>query len=105
VVIQVVVSLLVPPAAGLLPILSGSRTSVHKAISGGGLADQGTLRRSLLDRALHRIRWLSRPLLISLRNTFRRKGRLALTLATLTLGGAVFMPVQHQVALNTRWSA
>ena len=37
--------------------------------------------------------WLSRPLLISLRNTFRRKGRLALTMITLTLGGAIFVAV------------
>jgi putative ABC transport system permease protein len=32
-------------------------------------------------------------LLISLRNTFRRKGRLALTLFTLTMGGAIFVAV------------
>jgi putative ABC transport system permease protein len=36
---------------------------------------------------------VSRPLLLSLRNTFRRQGRLALTLATLTLGGAMFIGV------------
>jgi len=38
-------------------------------------------------------RLFSRPLLLSLRNTFRRKGRLALTMATLTLGGAIFIAV------------
>ena len=32
-------------------------------------------------------------MLISLRNTFRRKGRLALTLFTLTIGGAIFISV------------
>lgn len=36
---------------------------------------------------------LSRPLRISMRNTFRRKGRLALTLSTLVLGGAIFIAV------------
>ena len=40
---------------------------------------------------LARIRGLSRPLLISLRNTFRRRVRLVLTLITLTLGGAIFI--------------
>lgn len=35
----------------------------------------------------------SRPMRLSLRNTFRRKGRLALTLSTLTLGGAIFIAV------------
>jgi putative ABC transport system permease protein len=36
---------------------------------------------------------LPRPLLLSLRNTFRRKGRLALTLTTLVMGGAIFIAV------------
>jgi putative ABC transport system permease protein len=36
---------------------------------------------------------MPRPLLISLRNTFRRKGRLILTLFTLTMGGAIFIAV------------
>ena len=45
----------------------------------------------------------SRVLLVSLRNTFRRKGRLALTLATLTLGGAIFMAVLNtQAALDRK---
>jgi len=42
---------------------------------------------------LERVRGLPRPVLISLRNTFRRKGRLALTLSTLVLGGAIFIAV------------
>ncbi len=36
-------------------------------------------------------RRLSRPMLLSLRNTFRRPGRLVLTLLTLTMGGAIFI--------------
>jgi putative ABC transport system permease protein len=39
------------------------------------------------------IRGFSRPVLLSLRNTFRRKGRLVLTLTTLVLGGAIFIGV------------
>jgi putative ABC transport system permease protein len=46
-----------------------------------------------VDRLLERLRGLSRPVLLSVRNTFRRKGRLVLTLATLTLGGAIFIAV------------
>lgn len=37
--------------------------------------------------------FLSRPLLLSLRNTFRRKTRLALTLLTLIFGGVIFITV------------
>ena len=48
---------------------------------------------------------VSRPLLLSIRNTFRRKGRLAMTLAGLTLGGPDGPPrrsVQAQAALALR---
>lgn len=90
--LQVAVALLAPTAAGLAPVLSGARVSVHRAIGGEGLAS-APARGGGLEAALNRARWLSRPLLISLRNTFRRKRRLALTLLTLSLGGAVFISV------------
>ncbi len=100
VVIQVAIALLVPPAAGLLPVLRGSRISVREAISSTGLGEQQE-DKGRIDRLLARMRGVSRPLLISLRNTFRRKGRLALTLFTLTLGGAIFIAVFNtQAALD-----
>ena len=43
----------------------------------------------LARRGIH----IPRPLLISLRNTFRRRDRLVLTLFTLTMGGAIFIAV------------
>ncbi len=46
-----------------------------------------------MDRLLGHVRRLSRPLLISLRNTVRRRARLALTLTTLVLAGAIFCGV------------
>jgi putative ABC transport system permease protein len=39
------------------------------------------------------MRWVSRPILMSIRNTFRKKGRLILTIFTLTVAGAVFIAV------------
>lgn len=100
VIIQIVLSLLLPPIAGLAPVLKGSQTTVRDALSSTGLSD-GQAGRSWIDRLLGRIRALSRPLLISIRNTFRRKKRLALTLFTLTLGGAVFIGVfSSQIALD-----
>jgi putative ABC transport system permease protein len=47
------------------------------------------LTRILAARGIH----MSRPFIISLRNTFRRRGRLVLTLFTLTMGGAIFIAV------------
>lgn len=89
-VIQVVLALVVPQLAGFVPILRGTQVSVQEAISG---FSQGSLpaRKGRLARLTERVSWISRPVKISLRNAFRRKGRLFLTLVTLTLGGTVFI--------------
>ena len=84
-------SLGVPLLAGLFPVSAGARTTVRAAISEYGLA--GGFGRGLVDRFFSHVRGRSRPLLISLRNTVRRKARLVLTLGTLILAGAVFMGV------------
>jgi len=97
--IEVAVGLLVPLVAAIYPILMGVRVTVREAISEYGLG-KGQFGSSWFDRLLLGIqklggvrRVLARPLLISLRNTFRRKMRLALTLATLILAGAIFITV------------
>ena len=81
--IQVIIALLVPLSAGLIPVINGARISVQRAISGDTAAPvkakAGWFDR-LTARFTGRFNWLSRPILISLRNTFRRKSRLVLTL-------------------------
>jgi len=89
--LQLVIGLAVPLLGALVPVVNGARLTVRQAISSYGLSTPG--RRSLFDRLLESVRGLPRPLLLSLRNTFRRKGRLALTLSTLVLGGAIFIAV------------
>jgi putative ABC transport system permease protein len=88
--LQLVIALLVPQAAGFVPILQGTRVSAVEALSGYS-QPRLSKRKHWIDRLLESIRGLSRPQLISLRNTFRRKWRLLLTLITLTLGGAIFI--------------
>ena len=92
--IQLVVGLLTPVLAAAYPVITGTHVTVREAISNYGLGKSrfGT---SVIDRLLmSTFEWgVSRPLLLSLRNTFRRKGRLALTLVTLTLGGTIFICV------------
>lgn len=90
--LEVAVGVLVPLLAALYPIISGTRITAREAMSEFGLG-KGRFGRGSFDRILERVRFLSRPVLLSLRNTFRRKGRLALTLTTLTLGGAIFIGV------------
>jgi putative ABC transport system permease protein len=92
--VQLGVGLAVPLLAALYPVLAGTRVSVRQAISNFGLG-QGHFGAGLIDRASAspRLRGLPRPLLLALRNTFRRKGRLALTLLTLTVASTAFVGI------------
>lgn len=87
--LQIGIALLVPQLAGAIPILQGTRASIQQALSGSGPSEEG--RHGRFYRWLAHLRGLSRPLLISLRNTFRRRLRLSLTLLTLVLGGSIFI--------------
>lgn len=90
--VMAMISLVVPVLAALAPVWRGSRLSVREALASYGLG-KGHFGRSWVDRLLERVRVFSRPVLISLRNTFRRKTRLLLTLITLTLAGSIFIAV------------
>jgi putative ABC transport system permease protein len=90
--VQAGAAVLVPLLAAIGPVRGGTRITVREAITSYGLGT-GQYGRGVVDRALSAIRGVSRPLLLSLRNTFRRKRRLALTLATLALGSAIFIAV------------
>lgn len=89
VLLQAAIALVIPQLAAFIPILQGARLSVREALS--GINQSKPPSRGWLDRQITALRGFSRPVLISLRNTFRRKGRLLLTLITLTIGGAVFI--------------
>jgi putative ABC transport system permease protein len=90
-VLEIVVGLGLPVFGALIPVLNGTRMTVREALNSYGV--QLSRKISWFDRLLEQVRGLPRPLLISIRNTFRRKGRLVLTLTTLTLGGAIFIGV------------
>ncbi len=87
--VQLMIGLFVPIAGALIPIVSGAKKTVREAITSYGLNANG--HPGLVDWILKTIPWLPRPLILSIRNTFRRKARLILTLATLILGGAIFI--------------
>jgi len=89
--IQIVVGLFVPLLVSLVPVIGGARITPHQAISSYGLG--AGFGRNWLDRLVGRVRRLPRPLALSLRNTFRRKARVALTMFTLVLGGVMFIVV------------
>jgi putative ABC transport system permease protein len=90
--LEIAMALIVPLAATLYPVLSGTRITVREAIStvGSGADHFGT---SWIDRWMGKLRGLPATLLYACRNIFRRKARLLLTLLTLSLGGSVFITV------------
>ena len=90
--IQLGVGILVPLLAALLPVFRGTSVTVREAISDYG-TNSGDLGESWFTRLLASIQGMSRPMQLSMRNTFRRKGRLTMTLITLVLGGMLFMTV------------
>ena len=99
--IEIGVGLMLPLLASLMPILTGARITVREAITSTGISDDSPGRHNpRIDALKQRLasivvleRWLSRPFLLSIRNTFRRKERLMLTLGTLTLASAIFISV------------
>lgn len=96
---QIAVGLIVPLVAALYPIIAGTRVTVREAISGPGMMESSNTNRFGLRLPRVLMNWMPEPVILSLRNTFRRKARLILTLTTLVLGGATFIAV-----LNVRAS-
>jgi putative ABC transport system permease protein len=90
--LEVGVGLLAPLLAAIVPVLSGTRVTVREALNDSGLG-RGQFGAGWVDRRLRNIRGLPSAWLLPLRNAFRRKGRLALTLTTLSLASAFFVAV------------
>jgi putative ABC transport system permease protein len=90
--VQIGAGLLTPVLAALWPILEGTRITVREAIAAYGLG-RGRYGAGWVDRVLGRVRGLPSTLTLSLRNTFRRMGRVALTELTLIAAGAIFMMI------------
>lgn len=97
--VQIGVGLTVPLLAAAVPIVRGSRITVQEAISdyGTGRAQFGS---SVVDNLVTSVRGLNRPLLLSLRNSFRRRVRLLLIVGILAIGGAAFMST---ININQSW--
>ena len=92
------IGLAVPLLAAGYPVWKGTGITVREALADFGVG-QNAFGTDWLDRALAGMGGVGRPLLLAIRNSFRRRTRLALTLLTLAVGGLFFM-----AALNVRAS-
>lgn len=93
-ILEFTVGLFVPLLTAFYPIVKGSRITVRKAINDYGISQEkyGGNTTEVLPKKLA---FLPRPFLLSLRNTFRRKGRLIFTMLVIAAGGTAFI-----VAMN-----
>ena len=93
-----IIGIAAPLVAAALPVLRGTAVPVRVALSDFGLS-QTTFGASAFDRALARIGGTFSLVVLAIRNSFRRRVRLVLTLLTLAAGGLFFLS-----ALNVRAS-
>jgi putative ABC transport system permease protein len=92
IILQVLIAFLIPLGAGYFPVNKVSRTNVRRAISNDPARNQAA-GIGWFNRITNRLRFFGRPILLSVRNTFRQTGRLILTIVTLTVAGAIFIAV------------
>jgi putative ABC transport system permease protein len=89
--LQIIVGLSLPVIAAALPVVRGIRIPVAEALRDHGIsADARVGTTALAGR-----RWLSRPTLLSIRNAFRQRQRMILTLLALATGGAVYLGARN----------
>ncbi len=91
--------LLTPLVFAMVPINKATRRTVRESLS-----DYGVSRREFgtggLDRLLASLKGVDRTLILAIRNTFRRRGRLLLTLGLLSAAGAMFVA---SLSVGTAW--
>ncbi len=100
--VQLAAGLLTPSLLALVPMIRSSRISVREAINDYGV-DPSAVGAGRLWRWLAGIRGLNRSFLFALRNMFRRRGRLLLSVSLLTIGGVIFMSFLNAVAGWRAW--
>ena len=93
-----VVGLMVPLLAAAYPVWKWSGVTVREALADCGVGRSG-FGTSALDRLLGQIGGLARPVLLAVRNSFRKRTQTSLAIMTLAVAGLCFMS-----ALNTRAS-
>jgi putative ABC transport system permease protein len=86
--IQIVAGCLLPVVAAAIPVVRACRQPVSAALRDTGIATETGS--SYLRRRIS-VPGISRPLLLSIGNAFRRRQRMLLTLLVLATGGAVFL--------------
>ncbi|MBI1852908.1 MAG: FtsX-like permease family protein [Planctomycetes bacterium] len=95
--LEVAVGLVVPLLAAAVPVWKGSRISVREALAHYDVSSIA-FGVSRVDRLVAGVGGTMRPLLLAIRNAFRRRGRVALTVVTLAMAGLFFLSARNMRA-------
>jgi putative ABC transport system permease protein len=98
-VVQVLMGTLIPLLVALGPIQRTTRMTVRETLNDYGTTTESFGSRGL-DSWLGKIKGIDNTLILALRNTFRRRGRLILTLSLLAAAGGMFMT---GINVRTAW--
>ena len=89
---QIIIALVILLLSVILPIYNSVRVTIREALTNYGIGTNIKPR----DKSVSRIDLLiPRPIRLSVRNAFRRKTRLLLTMFALVLGGSIFIGVYN----------
>jgi putative ABC transport system permease protein len=91
IILQGIVALLIPLLAALSPIVQGASVPIQKALSANLINLETNY--GVVNRWVENFRGKDGIINLGIRNTFRQKGRLILTIFTLSLGCAIFISV------------
>jgi putative ABC transport system permease protein len=86
--VQALVGVLLPVAAAAIPVRRGCRIPVSSALRDFGITENQA---TTGTRFIGNTRWVSRPVILSVRNAFRKRQRMILTLLALAAGGSVYL--------------
>ncbi len=89
IVAQVLISLLAPLLAALIPLRQGMKITVREAISTFGLSNAV----GLVDRMVTKVSNVPYSVLLTIGNTFRNQKRVLIIVVALVVSGAIFMMV------------
>lgn len=88
-IIQVIAGISIPLFAAAIPVIRGSKISVRNALDNYGLSKKGERKPKVSSVVFSK--FFDETINLSIRNVFRNRSRLAMTLLLLGAGGAMFM--------------
>ncbi|MGE5497924.1 MAG: ABC transporter permease [Syntrophothermus sp.] len=98
--VQVLSGLIIPLAVSVFPILKGGKITVREAIADYGVTRENYGSRHIGNLIAH-VKPSNEIIAMSLRNTFRQRSKLLLTLCLLASGGALFITA---LSISKAWN-